>query len=155
MTPRALYLLAKELMAIAAIDETVVPLPEAAAALERYLAEVHDRIEGDPNTYRADALQRLMTVYRTVGRGPDYDRTVDAWNEYVVVMREAVENGLMPDPTFFKEINDFARAWKPNDTRPEHILLDVDPFKGVKAPRNDPCPCQSGKKYKKCHGALA
>jgi hypothetical protein len=25
-----------------------------------------------------------------------------------------------------------------------------DPFKGVQ--RNDPCPCGSGKKYKKCHG---
>jgi uncharacterized protein len=29
----------------------------------------------------------------------------------------------------------------------------VDPFKGVG--RNDPCPCGSGKKYKKCHGAAA
>ena len=24
-----------------------------------------------------------------------------------------------------------------------------------KAGRNDPCPCGSGKKYKKCHGAAA
>ena len=24
---------------------------------------------------------------------------------------------------------------------------------GPKAGRNDPCPCGSGKKYKKCHGA--
>jgi uncharacterized protein YecA (UPF0149 family) len=23
---------------------------------------------------------------------------------------------------------------------------------GVKVGRNDPCPCGSGKKYKKCHG---
>lgn len=27
--------------------------------------------------------------------------------------------------------------------------------KGVQPGRNDPCPCGSGKKYKKCHGALA
>ncbi len=25
--------------------------------------------------------------------------------------------------------------------------------KGDKVGRNDPCPCGSGKKYKKCHGA--
>jgi len=24
---------------------------------------------------------------------------------------------------------------------------------GAKVGRNDPCPCGSGKKYKKCHGA--
>jgi uncharacterized protein YecA (UPF0149 family) len=24
--------------------------------------------------------------------------------------------------------------------------------KGAKVGRNDPCPCGSGKKYKKCHG---
>ena len=24
-----------------------------------------------------------------------------------------------------------------------------------KTPRNDPCPCGSGKKFKKCHGALS
>ena len=27
--------------------------------------------------------------------------------------------------------------------------------KGVQAGRNDPCPCGSGKKFKKCHGAAA
>jgi len=27
------------------------------------------------------------------------------------------------------------------------------PAPAVKAGRNDPCPCGSGKKYKKCHGA--
>ena len=26
---------------------------------------------------------------------------------------------------------------------------------GAKVGRNDPCPCGSGKKYKKCHGAAA
>jgi len=28
------------------------------------------------------------------------------------------------------------------------------PFEGKKVPRNSPCPCGSGKKYKHCHGAL-
>jgi preprotein translocase subunit SecA len=31
----------------------------------------------------------------------------------------------------------------------------IDPIKNAepKVGRNDPCPCGSGKKYKKCHGA--
>ncbi len=29
------------------------------------------------------------------------------------------------------------------------------PAKSDKVGRNDPCPCGSGKKYKKCHGAAA
>jgi preprotein translocase subunit SecA len=32
--------------------------------------------------------------------------------------------------------------------RPEPVRRDVP-----KVGRNDPCPCGSGKKYKKCHGA--
>ena len=29
----------------------------------------------------------------------------------------------------------------------------VQPRRVTKVGRNDPCPCGSGKKYKKCHGA--
>lgn len=31
--------------------------------------------------------------------------------------------------------------------------LGPDPRRSAKVGRNDPCPCGSGKKYKKCHGA--
>jgi preprotein translocase subunit SecA len=34
--------------------------------------------------------------------------------------------------------------------RPETVRRDAE-----KVGRNDPCPCGSGKKYKKCHGAAA
>ena len=32
---------------------------------------------------------------------------------------------------------------------------DQQVIKGPKTGRNDPCPCGSGKKYKKCHGVTA
>jgi preprotein translocase subunit SecA len=35
----------------------------------------------------------------------------------------------------------------PAPARPQHTVAKVG--------RNDPCPCGSGKKYKKCHGAGA
>ena len=31
----------------------------------------------------------------------------------------------------------------------------ADPSGAAKVGRNDPCPCGSGKKYKRCHGAHA
>ncbi|MBP2297447.1 YchJ family protein [Azospirillum picis] len=34
-------------------------------------------------------------------------------------------------------------------------FLGTRPRSGPKVGRNDPCPCGSGKKYKKCHGAAA
>jgi SEC-C motif domain protein len=34
-------------------------------------------------------------------------------------------------------------------------IMGVRPRTAPKVGRNDPCPCGSGKKYKKCHGAAA
>ncbi|GGH60758.1 hypothetical protein GCM10010975_23770 [Comamonas phosphati] len=42
---------------------------------------------------------------------------------------------------------DLRRIWKSMGPRQETIV------KGEQPGRNDPCPCGSGKKYKKCHGA--
>ena len=36
-----------------------------------------------------------------------------------------------------------------------HPLLEFQPERRVKVGRNDPCPCGSGKKYKRCCGAVA
>jgi uncharacterized protein len=36
-----------------------------------------------------------------------------------------------------------------------HPLIEVQPERRVKVGRNDPCPCGSGKKYKRCCGAVA
>ena len=50
------------------------------------------------------------------------------------------------------------RARKREDVEAEKALLEktkkVEPIQSQAAPgRNDPCPCGSGKKYKKCCGA--
>jgi preprotein translocase subunit SecA len=51
-------------------------------------------------------------------------------------------------------------AFAPRDRRPARTGGDDAPIQTVrrdepKVGRNDPCPCGSGKKYKKCHGAAA
>jgi uncharacterized protein len=37
----------------------------------------------------------------------------------------------------------------------DHPLIEVQPERRVKVGRNDPCPCGSGKKYKRCCGSVA
>jgi uncharacterized protein len=44
-------------------------------------------------------------------------------------------------------VYDLRQLWKSLGPRVETIRKDAEPG------RNDPCPCGSGKKYKKCHGA--
>ena len=58
------------------------------------------------------------------------------------------------------EASPFARAPGRNDKQPARVGGDDATPKTVrrdepKVGRNDPCPCGSGKKYKKCHGAAA
>jgi len=58
-----------------------------------------------------------------------------------------------------KQLHDLAdRARPKEDLEEEQELLEktpkVEPIKSKAEPgRNDPCPCGSGKKFKKCHGA--
>ena len=42
---------------------------------------------------------------------------------------------------------------EPNNTEIRRALEMVNPFLSSKVGRNDACPCGSGKKFKKCHGA--
>jgi uncharacterized protein YecA (UPF0149 family) len=55
----------------------------------------------------------------------------------------------------FHIVGRFAKPWeKTVRVRPGHFKAGTVPI--VKVPvtgRNEPCPCQSGLKYKKCHGA--
>jgi preprotein translocase subunit SecA len=54
-----------------------------------------------------------------------------------------------------------ARTQRVQDNRSEVESQGREPAAGAtqavsdKTPRNAPCPCGSGKKYKKCHGAVA
>jgi preprotein translocase subunit SecA len=45
------------------------------------------------------------------------------------------------------EESDIQKAGKQRGNKPQPVRVEA------KVGRNDPCPCGSGKKYKKCHGA--
>jgi len=44
-------------------------------------------------------------------------------------------------------VYDLRRLWRSQGPRVETVRKEATPG------RNDPCPCGSGKKFKKCHGA--
>lgn len=46
-----------------------------------------------------------------------------------------------------------ARGMEPDKQEYRQALNLVNPYAAMKIGRNDPCPCGSGKKFKKCHGA--
>jgi uncharacterized protein len=59
---------------------------------------------------------------------------------------EALERDQLVDEACFA-VQDLRLYWLDHGPKPE--TRRVEPTPG----RNDPCPCGSGKKFKKCHGA--
>ncbi len=53
------------------------------------------------------------------------------------------------------ELSDEPDKRMPRSTRPAAVIDRNNPATWGKTPRNSPCPCGSGKKYKHCHGAVA
>ncbi|OPY71951.1 MAG: hypothetical protein A4E63_01388 [Syntrophorhabdus sp. PtaU1.Bin050] len=67
-------------------------------------------------------------------------------NSFVMVAIDAYLRGRAPE-----KVNDVKESLKP-ESFPQVAAKNPDrPI--PKVGRNDPCPCGSGKKYKKCHGA--
>lgn len=54
-----------------------------------------------------------------------------------------------------KAVNYFKRAlpFDPTNEDLRKIIYLINPYIDAKVGRNDPCPCGSGKKFKKCHGS--
>jgi hypothetical protein len=67
---------------------------------------------------------------------------------------EPVELVLTLDHEQLRELEQVRSAREVGDiSTPVEAMPSLDPrFGGVKVGRNDPCPCGSGKKYKRCHG---
>jgi SEC-C motif len=117
------------------------------------IASYFDR-EGDLEDLREDALfayALAMPGRTTRGRIPGMLRKLDAiahlsGSEAELVMFALDERlrlaGL--DPVF---------AADESEALPEEEEAETPPALAGKVGRNDPCPCGSGKKYKKCHGS--
>jgi preprotein translocase subunit SecA len=96
--------------------------------LIEYKREGYDLFAGMMQRIKSDALERLFRVQAVRNEGPAPEAPPPP-----IVSR--------PQPTL--TLN---RGEEPAAPQTVHRTDD-------KVGRNDPCPCGSGKKYKKCHGA--
>jgi preprotein translocase subunit SecA len=71
--------------------------------------------------------------------------------ELVFAGRPAARNLVFNDPAATPSA--FAKAVQPREAQGGTDTVQTVRREGPKVGRNDPCPCGSGKKYKKCHGS--
>ncbi|MDP2826229.1 MAG: DUF1186 domain-containing protein [Sulfuritalea sp.] len=125
-----------------AVDEPQILDAVISVATDIGAAEMLERIRG----WFADQLNDpfiigLENVERKILRPPETCRDVmlGRGNGYVQSVKKEIGwwSGIRDD--------------KPAQSKPAPTLVPVR--QNPKVGRNDPCPCGSGKKYKKCHGA--
>ena len=103
---------------------------EWAAPRDKEAAQLLDAaMEFIVNLTEDDTDEPALNLYDEAGPASTSQERVDAFGEAIWV------------------VYDLYRLWKSMGPRQETIV------KGEQPGRNDPCPCGSGKKFKKCHGA--
>ena len=131
--------------------------------LVEYKKESYELFTGDDGPHRRrDGAVPLLPAGEHRARGPVLPFPDEDEEE-----EEAEEDAARPDPTSSSgrppsppwrtsRATSSARRrgrWRPCSFRRRRLVRSGAVVTGAKTGRNDPCPCGSGKKYKKCHGA--
>lgn len=101
------------------------------------VADLHDR---------ADVIDRAIEIYTGIG---DEEKATELQAE----LEQLLATDEEPLPKF--DMNAFgqeAHDYKQRQTPLDNKQLQAPPVRAEHIGRNDPCPCGSGKKYKKCCG---
>jgi preprotein translocase subunit SecA len=127
--------------------------------LQEYQKEGYDLFEDMVRRLESDVVEKVMSVQLQVQAAPAQQPRVAAQGGGSdALMEPAPEPAATPMPAQLRDMEQRQR-------RPQRIQLSHgdEPVGGTggastvtrdgdKVGRNDPCPCGSGKKYKKCHG---
>jgi preprotein translocase subunit SecA len=100
--------------------------------ITEYRREAFDMFEELTSTIQAEFVRY---IYRVELVRPEQQQQRRAAAQKVAAVRESHGDGE-------------AAAGAAQESNPNQVISD-------KVPRNAPCPCGSGRKYKKCHGAVA
>lgn len=92
-----------------------------------------------PDRMAMDFADTLYAILRTELGDTEHKALFDAF-------------GVVPDEPRVRQIKDKTRLWCLRGNTPEELLRMVEVGE-LRPPVNGPCPCGSGKKFKKCHGA--
>jgi len=90
--------------------------------------------------------QVTSALFRVESESPDF---VSSLWEITAIEHDEFEEELPPEPTGTENIVE--GNLPPEPGAPDKAIEPIR-NRGEKVGRNDPCPCGSGKKYKKCHG---
>ena len=108
---------------------------EAFVLFETLLDEVNE--EFISHLFRVQMAPEAMPV---IERQPRLRQTVERHDAAAAFLGTAGAGGA-PEP----------QAERPRQASPERSVSQAPVHAGPRVGRNDPCPCGSGKKYKKCH----
>jgi preprotein translocase subunit SecA len=137
--------------------------------LVEYKRESFDMFEDMMQRFQEDTVRYLYLMQIiTRGEGPSVPRPRDTEVSPAggpVIHSDGDGNGHRPPRHVSTSVDDLEEAFQRRKRRElEQARMagagDREPIQrvvrsGAKVGRNDPCPCGSGKKYKKCHGATA
>jgi preprotein translocase subunit SecA len=131
-------------------------------AIKQTVVERFFRVQVDP---RVLAMQRLKEQESLLGRAKEQGTSAGTGKLTAELAAGGAEAGLAtknppvaPEPPSDKSASSLAAALARQRQRAETVetspatMSEADKYKGVG--RNDPCPCGSGKKFKKCHGKV-
>jgi preprotein translocase subunit SecA len=86
----------------------------------------------------------------------------DMWGQLLANIRHTIARGIfhvdlattprVPAPVARTPVAAGSRTQNLQENRPDQAAVPVAKANGKKVGRNDPCPCGSGLKYKRCHG---
>ena len=99
--------------------------------------------KGEPRD-RYEAVANLMAIYDDTGR-PEKFKEME---KIFIELSDSIPEHVEADKAFKKDLLAMQRPNPPNV-----FYNKPEPIRVVKIGRNEPCPCNSGKKYKKCCGA--
>jgi uncharacterized protein len=110
-------------------------------ALEDFAADWPDPGDADEREIKDDLLQQVQAL--TLPDGEALQAHLAKWQPGRTLSRDE----LIDEACF--AVQDLRVWWLDHAPKPATRRVEATPG------RNDPCPCGSGKKYKKCHGANA
>jgi len=114
--------------------------------LQAYQKEGYDMFEDMIRRMEADVIEKLMSVQlRTEAAGTRPAVVMEGAGEEAAALPAEIE-------ALQRRQRQAARVTLSHGEQAEAEKVETVRRDGDKVGRNDPCPCGSGKKYKKCHG---
>jgi hypothetical protein len=118
------------------VDEWWIALEDVQLSLKEHQQGKYHELHDRPSTFLEDAVLELAPLYAWEKSGPGSES--DAWDGGMSADEEVMD-ALDLDDDWDDDLQDPAPP--------------ASPLTSARIARNDPCPCGSGKKYKKCCGA--